>query len=70
MSPLTAGDVVVGHVAVSDADPYELLYGCGSWIRKFPIRIQIPHTDPNSYLEVLHMDPREKVEILTFPHKI
>ena len=26
---------------ISNADPYELLYGSGSWIRKFSIRIQI-----------------------------
>ena len=47
---------------ISDADPYELLYGSGSWIRKF----SIPVTNPNPYPEILHTDPKEKVLILIF----
>ena len=31
----------VWHDSISDAHPYELFYGSGSWIRKFSLRIQI-----------------------------
>ena len=38
------------YVYCSDADPFELFYGSGSWILRFSIRIQIQIQGGKSYL--------------------